>query len=358
MAGDVVIPATMPLICELLQFDPAHRETTIRKAEAIERLCGPCALPAPTRLAAIEFACVARTLGLMPASQNTELLSFDRLWFPVLDDALFDLRQAMHAGALESLAKNLPDVDLRRRAESLLETVDWGAALMPMAPEIAERVGIPVEGISDAVVPFLKGELSSLDASRRMLSGISEPVLFVKMYFEQWGPMGTLPDWVRNAGLTVSNFLRDVKARCDPLRSPVQKKQARVIVGKLKPNFRAVSLELARMARTEFGLSDKILNELAAREDGISTVSSAQIAAAALEAYTLQVIGVTTGGAKIEDSFGGDLLHAFYLPYVDIWRGDKRMSAALRQALPAYRDRIGGTLAQLPKLIERKLVGA
>ncbi len=112
------------------------------------------------------------------------------------------------------------------------------------------------------------------------------------------------------------------------------------------------------MAKTEFGLTDNVLNELAAREEGSSMVPSVQIAAAALEAYALQIIGVTTGGAKIEPSFGGDLLHAFYLPYVDIWRGDRRVSATLRQVLPRYRDRIGGTLADLPMEIERKLAEA
>jgi len=72
--------------------------------------------------------------------------------------------------------------------------------------------------------------------------------------------------------------------------------------------------------------------------------------------YTLQIIGSTAGGAKIDRSFGGDVLHSFYLSHVDRRRGDRRFSAVLRQALPLHRDRIAGPLAQLPDELETRLL--
>jgi hypothetical protein len=353
-AGDVVFPATMPLICELLQYDAAHRETTIRKAEAVERLCGSYAMPAPTRLAAIEVSRVAQA-GMIAGTAPIDILNNDRLWFPTIADTLSDLRENMLVAARQSLSVSLPDTAMCKRAEQILETVDWSVEIAALASKVAEEVGLPVEAVMASVVPFLGGKISSVEASRRMLSGISEPAVFVDMYFERSGPMGTLPRWISDVGMTMSCYLNALRDSVSKLRIAKDKKQVRLLVSRLKPNFRQVSFELARASAAEFNLSDQMIDAIASDEEAASTVPSAQIAAAALEAYTLQIVGVTAGGAKIEDSFGGDVLHAFYLPYVDLWRGDRRFSAALRQALPAYRGRISGPLTQLPKEIELKL---
>lgn len=355
LAGDVVFPATMPLMCELLQFDSAHRETTLCKAKAVERLCGPHALPAPTRLAAIEVARLAHRAGLIDHAPAGPMLSTDKLWFPTIADGLSDLRETMRASAMQSLAEKDYKPDFRRRVEEGLAKVDWSVAVADLAPVIADQVGVPVASVFDFVVPFLRGEISSLEASRGMLSGISEPTVFVDLYFERHGPLGNLPSWISNAGLTIARYLDAVRSHLGPLRTVADKKRAGLLVCGLRSSFRAISFELAKAGATEFHLDDQIIDHVAADEDMRSLVPSAHIAAAAMEAYTLQIIGLTTGGAKIERSFGGDVLHSFYLPYVDLWRGDRRFSAALRQALPLYRDRIAGPLAQLPEEIETRL---
>lgn len=358
LAGDVVFPLTMPLMSELLQYDAGHRETTLRKAEAVEQLCGVHAMPSTTRLAAMEVARSAHQSGLIVSAPRVEIPSDDRLWFPSLTDTLHDLRASMHAAARQSLATSLPDLAMRQRAEQILETIDWGVEVVALAPKIAEEVGLPTEAVLASVVPFLRGEISSAEASRRMLSGISEPSVFVDMYFERWGPMGALPSWISTASATVSRYLTAVRDNLGRLRIEKDRKQVRLLVSRLKPTFRAISFELARMSAAEFELSDEIIDSIAADGDAASAIPSAEIAAAALGAYTLQVLGVTTGGSKIEHSVGGDVLHAFYLPYVDLWRGDRRFSATLRQALPRYRDRITGPLAELPKAIETKLASS
>jgi hypothetical protein len=354
-AGDIVFPATLPLMCELLQFDAAHRETTFCKAKAVERLCDSYALPAPTRLAAIEVARVAHRAGLIDHPPAAPMLSTDRLWFPTIADSLSDLRETMQTAAMQSLAEKGYEPEFRRHVEEGLAKVDWSAAVADLAPAIADQVGVPLASVFDFVVPFLRGELSSREASRGMLSGISKPTVFVDLYFERHGPLGDLPSWIRNAGLTIARYLDAVRSNLGPLRTAADKKRASLLVGRLKSSFRAISFELAKAGATEFYLDDQIIGHVAANEDMHSLVPSAHIATAAMEAYTLQVVGLTTGGAKIERSFGGDVLHSFYLPYVDLWRGDRRFSAALRQALPPYRDRIAGPLARLPEEIEVRL---
>jgi hypothetical protein len=356
LAGDVVFPVTMPLMSELLQYDATHRETTLMKAEAVERLCGVHAMPATTRLAAMEVAGSAQRSGFVASAPHIAIPSDDRLWFPSLADTLHDLRDSMHAAARQSLATSLPDPSMRRRAEQILEVVDWGVEVLALAPKIAEEVGLPTDAVLASVVPFLRGDISSVEASRRMLSWISEPSVFVNMYFERSGPMGELPTWISAASTTVSRYLTAVRDHVGRLRVAKDKKLVRLLVSRLTPSFRAISFELARLSADEFKLSDGIIDAIAADANAASAIPSAEIAAAALEAYTLQIVGVTTGGSKIEGSVGGDVLHAFYIPYVDLWRGDRRFSAVLRQALPQYRDRISGPLTELPKAIDAKLI--
>jgi hypothetical protein len=312
-------------------------------------------MPSTTRLAAMEVARVAQA-GMSADRPPIQILTDDRLWFPTIADTLSDLRENMLASARESLAAILPDPAMRQRAELAIETADWSVHVASLAPTIADKVGLPVEAVQSAVVPYLSGQISSVEASRRMLSGISEPVVFVGMYFERWGPVGMLPNWIRDASLAVSRYLIALRDNIAKLRVVNDKKQVRLLISDFKPTFRQISFELARQSAAEFQLSDQSIDAIASDEALALAIPSAQIASAALEAYALQVVGVTAGGAKIEDSVGGDILHAFYLPYVDLWRGDRRFSAALRQALPAYRDRIGGPMAQLPREIELKLL--
>lgn len=355
LAGDVVFPATLPLMCEVLQFDAAHRETTPCKAKAVERLCDPYALPAPTRLAAIEVARLVHRAGLIDHPPPASMLSTDRLWFPTIADSLSDLRETMRTSAMQSIVEKNYEPEFRRRVEAGLAQVDWSAAVADLVPAIADRVGVPLASVLDFIVPFLRGEISSLEASRGMLSGISKPTVFVDFYFERHRPLGNMPNWISNAGLTIASYLGAVRRNLEPLQITADKKRAGLLVSCLRSSFRAISFELAKAGATEFYLHDHIIDHVAANEDMHSLVPPAHIATAAMEAYTLQVIGLTTGGKKIEQSFGGDVLHSFYLPYVDLWRGDRRFSAALRQALPLHRDRISGPLAGLPEEIEVKL---
>ena len=51
----------------------------------------------------------------------------------------------------------------------------------------------------------------------------------------------------------------------------------------------------------------------------------------------------------------GDLLHAYYAPYMDIYRTDRFMSDALKKILASRKTRVASTLFELPELIENCL---
>jgi hypothetical protein len=65
--------------------------------------------------------------------------------------------------------------------------------------------------------------------------------------------------------------------------------------------------------------------------------------------YLEQTVATHTTPSKIEDSFGGDLMHVLYIDHVDIWRTDARFAELVRQRL---RDRAHKILPKLHALPE------
>ncbi len=49
------------------------------------------------------------------------------------------------------------------------------------------------------------------------------------------------------------------------------------------------------------------------------------------------------------------MVHCLYLPYVDIFRTDRYIAAAIKQSAPNYASRVANTLRELPDEIERRL---
>ena len=132
-----------------------------------------------------------------------------------------------------------------------------------------------------------------------------------------------------------------------------KRRQFRPILARLKTHFAAATIELARISADEIQLTTDVIDRLSADPEASFALPSGRIMAAVLESYLLQVLGVTAASAKIEKSLAGDLMHAFYLPYVNLWRGDRRFSALLANAMPEYRNRIVRSLSELPDAITR-----
>lgn len=351
-SGDVIFPITMPLMCELLQYNPEYADTTRKKAEAIERLCGPYALPAPMRLIAIELAKDAQMRGKVVKNIPDNMLSSDRLWFPIFNDALSNLRQMMYDGALQNLQRELALLSIDNTAEEILDSVDWSDIINDISPLISDKLGIPEHIISTSIYPFINGEISSEEASINMLSGISHPQVFVDIYFERYGTLGKMPTWISDPSLIIAEQLNKLRDIFGPIKSSRDKKLARTLLSNVKSKFSEIVINLAKISGSEFGLHDNYIDEISQDLDRILTIPSSEIVVNLLESYTLQIIGVSANQAKIENSFGGDMFHALYLPYVDLWRGDRRFSALLKQALPSYGNRVVSSLNHLPDKID------
>jgi hypothetical protein len=102
----------------------------------------------------------------------------------------------------------------------------------------------------------------------------------------------------------------------------------------------------------EFGVTKELRDQFVNTPSLSDAVQVCKTTSAVVKVYIDQILGFTGHEANIEKSFGGDLLHAFYLPHVDLWRGDRRFSSVLKEALPTYASRVVSTIKELPSAID------
>ena len=343
----------MPILGELLQYNKDFRETTLKKAEAVERLCGVWALPYPTRLIAAEVAMAAQCLGLSTTSKEISVLSSDRYWHPNIEDVFDDLgaqiRQSWDAeiAALGSRA-------LRRRAARQLHKLDFLKVASAAAPEIAAKHGLPPQAIVHALVPFLRGAITSAEASRCLFAYFAEPVSFVKIYFERPGTDATLPQWIDKLSKEVQRSLVEFQYK---IRSLGEMKITTEEVDNLYlDTARRQGQKIVRSAindADEFGIDRTLFERFATEPLLFAEVPAGEIAGAVLKSHLVKIVGQRMQAqANIDGSSGGDLFHAMYLPHVDLWRGDKKFSQLIQSAVPRYADRVVPLLTDLPARID------
>lgn len=353
-AGDAIFAVSMPILSELLQYDADFRETTLCKATAVERLCGSWALAFPSQLIASEIVAAARERGLLAGGPPTKVLSSDRFWYPDVSDAFVGLRAQIRAGIGPELeAMGLSSRAMRRTAKKLAGKINVARAARGAAPQMARRYGLPVDVIQRSIVALLENRITPEQASHALFGTIAEPVKFVETYFEKVESQRDLPFWLRNLGHDFEQQLAIMRNAIAPFsKLEVGREQVEGMLAGWPAQFARLPFRLATDELTAFGINADRQAWLASIPDLVAHVPSAQLIGHILPAYVRQIIGLSGQEARIERSFGGDLLHTLYLPHVDLWRGDRRFSAIVSRAVPTYANRIVAIPKDLPAAID------
>ena len=353
-SGQAIFALSMPLLGELLQYDEQFRNTTLLKADAVEQLCGPYALAFPTRLVAREIAQVAQEVGLAAVDGLPPVLNDDRYWFPNVGNQLEGFKADLLSQARDRISDfPLPNRNARRAAKKLVRKANVGELVQQGAPEMADKLGLPVEAITGSLGALFRGKITSGEASKRLFKSICEPRTFTELYFERLENDRSLPGWMMKAGEGFAQSFAKMKEAVQPfLAMPGASEQLKKMVAEKKPELATLAFKFAEGDLVEFNIDESVAETIKNDPAFRAKVNASQTVANMLEAYTLQITGVTAANAKVERSFGGDMMHAFYVPYVDLWRGDRRFSEALIGAMPNHKKRIVRKLADLPAAID------
>lgn len=353
IAGDVVFAVSMPIIGEILQYNSEFRETTIKKAEAVERLCGTCALAFPSRLLTAQIIDAAKSRGINAETSSIDVLTHNRYWYPNVAQSFDGLHDKMQVELNQKLAAMPQSRKLRRGAAKHARKIDFYKLARDAAPEMAARYGIPADAIIQSIVPLLRGRISSEQASHNLFSVIAEPVKFVEIYFEKIETDRSLPVWIGKMGRDIHASLESLRQTLLPtIQSEASKTQLKSIIVDQKAKIGRIIIRLALDDDEDSELDSNLRDLLDQDLAFCDSLPACKIFGGALALYIEQIIGLSGSKAKIETSLGGDLLHSLYLPYVDLWRGDHRFSEILKKAVPEYADRIVPTISALPKAID------
>lgn len=354
-AGDVIFAISLPILSEVLQYDICFRETALKKAEAIERLCDGWALAYPSRLVAAEVAIVARRLNLTSELPYPTILSADWHWYPNIAHCFEDLNEKMQ----DTLKSELHSLGLmnrkqRRIAKKEIQKIGFGTLTENAAPIICQEYGFPIELIIESLAKFLHGKITPNEASRKLFSEVGKPSKFIELYFEKIDSDKSLPKWIRNFGDNLASAVIEFRDQISKL--DLNKKQINEFLKTHQRTFGRSVLALAHDAAREFQIG-KFLNDKFLKDPLFATqIPSINVVGTATEVYIGQIIGLYGNKFKVENSFGGDLFHSLYLPHVDLWRSDKRFACALQSAMPQYANRIVPRLTELPAAIDKLLL--
>ena len=357
-SGDAIFAVSMPLLGELLQYHEDYRETTIRKAEAVERLCGGWALAFPSRLIAAEVASAARRFELLPQQNETTVLTSDWYWYPNVADSFRNLRAQIQEGLDKEMAtRALPTRTMRRQAKKALQKIDFAAVARESASQMAEKLGLPIDAITGSIVSLLRGKVTPEEASRKLFGAIAEPVKFVEMYFEVIeGDRSLLPAWMKDFGIRFETLFRELRDNVQSLlKVDIGRNSFDAALAERTLSFGEAILKLAEGDTAELGIDKELFARLRRNSQITSQIPACDIVGNVLTCYIRQILGFAGTEAKIEDSFGGDLVHALYLPHVDLWRGDRRFSEVIKNAVPSYANKVVSKLNSLAAAIDAHL---
>lgn len=353
--GEVIFAISMPVLAELFQYNADFRDTSFKKAEAVEQLCGKNALAHPARLVGAEILTAAAGCGMLDSVEEVNLLSSDRYWFPSAASSLIDLKKRIQTAIDEKLADpNLGSRKQRRFAKRAMRNFDPVRATQEAAPEFAETFDIPVEVVVNSLVPYLKNKIDAEEASRRLFSAFAHPAKFIEAYFEKIETDRSLPFWISKFGKDFHALVVRYQMAMQPL---LGNNRLREIVDSTMHGhgwkIGQAAMKFGEDGLAEFGIEQTLIEKLCSDENLFMKVPACHVVGSIVPTYLKQILGLMGPAAKIEESAGGDLVHFLYLPHVDIWRSDKRFSVLVRNSLPEYAERVVSKLVEVPAAIDR-----
>lgn len=357
--GSVVFPLSMPLLSELLQYDEATREICLAKAQAVESLCGSWAVPYPSRLVAMEIAEIITAGGDYRLRKACDYITNDRYWYPNIGELMNDFRANIRKEAsitIDSLPatsftqkRKIKAMRKRLKLTKFFDEADF--------TEFEEKLGIPSKELARAIRPFMRRQITSEQAAHRIFQSVAEPTKFIEVFYDR-NVKGSekIPVWITGTGRKLKSNLQEATLNYQGLPdNPELEKILRNLWDEQPTKFAQLLPILAQDDLREFVAGTDKLDLECLDKSIVDQIPAAQVFGKVASGYMQQVLGLRGNPAKIERSLAGDLIHLLYLSHVDLWRGDRRFSALVKDVMPDCEQKVVSRLVDLPKRISQRL---
>ena len=352
--GLATFVVSMPLLSELLQYDSDRRDIVFAKAKAVEELCGTASVPFPAILMSMETAQVAAEMGLGHLRRPVEKINLMRQWYPDISGELIDYRNQITQAINEQFASmDLKTRQLRQRAKTIRRKISLKLVVQLINDaDFENELGFP-SGLAQRVISdLLEGRINPYQASTRLFEYVAQPEKFVEFYFEKLDNDRSLPFWMRSLGEKLYDSMTEalLKVQSHEVDDFLRKFLEDLFKVEM-PKWRRAMFSLVADDLFDFLETSLSMEQIKSNDALLNCVPSVSVSCRLFLRYLGQALGLYGKKARLEKSFGGDLVHSMYLPTVNLWRGDRRTSAALISAVPEYADRVISKLADLPNAI-------
>ena len=358
-SGMIEVRFSIIHITEACHRDDASKPLAVARAKLIGELSGPKAMRHIWDIVADEVT-ASRCVG----TDGVEASDDDGRWFPRIPNLGGDIRQAVESGIQEGADRVALNRKARRAAQRLIGTrerpgparksaFDDGAALAALC----ERYGMSERFVTERVSARLTdGHTTDAQLARLVEIEVFEPVRFIGHYLDRLERNRGARDTVRSLGERMIDGVQKLRDVLDQLRQSTQSTEtkpfdeARAGIRSALAGFRRSMIEAATRAA---GVSDPSAASALLDETPHDRFLGLDALATATEEWLLGVVGGATHPRVPTPSDAGDLLHAFYLPYVDVWRGDRHARHLVRHAARLRGTEIAPSLGAVADCVER-----
>jgi hypothetical protein len=361
--GTARILLSPPLLSEAVHASETSKEFSLRRASLMRELCDRNFLRYPTDVCKLEFD--QALLNAPPIRLSLDqIVSGDGQWFGNDLDvrSLREMRLKTQQGLHERVdQQRLPRTE-RRKLKSQLNLSK------PTSRRLLRQMignGKPSEFQNDfplnlidqnQFIAWLLGEKTDFDLHKQLHGIMSDPYILFEHIVDMTGNRDQLYNLVRSPGAKLSASLEDVGQNiirlCELATDTNQDLDSRDLADQMisKSFLREVA---APLSERQLGhLSDDDLRSLVQQCPSVSTLF--QVTREYFHTYIQSNFArfrqgnTTPTKTKISDF--GDLMHLFYLPYVDIFRCDARFGEFLRSN-KAYGNRVASRRGDLLRML-------
>lgn len=347
-------------ITEACHRDASSKPLAAARARLIAELSGSKVLRHFTDVVATESVAAARAvLSESPALDN------DGRWFPSMPGLGREIRQAVEQGMQEGASRFGYNRKSRRTAQRLLGSRERpGRARVDALSDragldsLCKRYGMSERFVRERLlVRLADARASDAELAALVEQEVFEPERFIAHYLDRLEKDRRVRDAVRSLGQRMIDDVENLRVALNRLRQTVPAADVmpfadvRTHVRGALVGFRRAMVEAALRARP----CDVDVDEVFARHTEFPRDLFPGVDALALFAEDwLLTAGVGSKHPReplLSDA--GDLLHAFYLPYVDVWRGDRHASNVARPIAARHGTVVAASLGNLQSCIDQ-----
>ncbi|WP_416311231.1 hypothetical protein [Pseudomonas sp. W03] len=323
--GKIIIRHSMISVIEAAPLNRSDIQTAGLRFSCIKELCGKSTLINPFDLLENELKILAS------CSTPYSILLSNGHWMPPLDDIKIPNPKVMLSDEISKLQLNRQQ---RRAAKKIVEGSYKDKAGEQEALELARQIPVNKPALI-ALRKYMAGDSPKSKVIDALKDSFSDLDLWERIYYDYWDSASSASAWLRTQGGKLDAMLNEFSASIKGLYGAAElngipesdvKRLARA-ANKNNRNkfFSDISHKLAE--NFEINLPSGTLPTWE-KSPGLYTLIALYFEK--LKEKSLDLRASSSG--KISDF--GDIMHAIYLPYVDIFRCDKATANLIRRAIP------------------------